>query len=162
MAYLGIALIVLLFSLIQRLDDKITTYQNEKFEEMHKSAYDWINEHTDNPAVARERKAEIDLLINSVAESSGRKYKPKDLKQVSSKKERAERVKASSNGERYISDDFAQWAIVRDSLDEPSDEIRWAYSTHTKEERREHFIQTIMSELCIPRELAEKKADKFY
>lgn len=162
MAYLGLALIIAIACLVQHFDDKMSEKQNDKIEELHAEAYAWIEENTSNPAVARERKAQIDTMVNNCVEYRGRKYSPKELKQTATKKEREARNEAELNGKQYISDDMALSALAYSTLKEPTKEELWSYMEHTDEEKREHFIGCLMRRLGISREEAEARADKFY
>lgn len=161
MTYLGIALILFIAYLIQHFDDKIGEKQNKRIEELHADAYKWIDENTSNSAVARERKAEIDTLINNCVESQGRKYSPRELKQTATKKERKARNEATASGKQYVSDDMAYAVMAYVLRDKPTAEEVWEYTEHTEEEKREHYIGCLMRKLGISREEAERKADKF-
>jgi hypothetical protein len=52
---------------IDFLDSRIGRKNNEDIERIHKEAYKWIDENTENPELARERKAEIDILMRLIS-----------------------------------------------------------------------------------------------
>ena len=162
MAYLGLFFIILIATTIQRLDDWRAERQNRAIEKMHAEAYKWIDDNTENLAVARERKAEIDMLINNNLEYRGRKYKTSELKQVTTKKEREARNEAELNGRRYISSDMAHAILADEFHGKPTAEEIWEYTEHTAEERREHYVGCLIEKLGISREDAERRADIFY
>lgn len=139
MAFFGIAMILLLVYGIEFLDSRIQKKNDKDVEELHRKAYEWVDEHTDNPVLAVQRKAEIDKMVHDTVKLKGREYHPPTLKEMTP-------------------EDLAVAVVSMD--DELSEEIRWHYSEHTEEEGREHLIQTIMKELGKTREEAEASADR--
>lgn len=161
MAYLAMAMVLLLTYLIRHADNKMQEKQDKRIEGLHKQAYGWIDANTSSVALARERKAEIDTMIHNCVEHNGRKYSTSELKQVSTKKEREARNDAELNGEHYVSSDMA-YAVIASEVYTPTAEDIWEYTEHTEDEKREHYIGCLMQKLGLSREDAERRADKFY
>lgn len=162
MAYLGIAFLFAIVFFIQLFEDKSCKKQNGKIEALHTDAYKWVDEHVSDLAVAREYKAEIDTMINDCVEHNGRTYKASELKQVTTKKERKARDEALIRGERYVSSDMAFALIASEIHGKPTAEEMWEHTEHTDDEKREHFIECLMSKLGISRDEATQRADKLY
>ena len=162
MAFFAVIMLMSFVCLLDFVEKKSCEKQTRKLEAIQANAYKWIDENTVNPAVARERKAEIDLMISNYVEYNGRKYRPQNLKQVTTIKEREARNKAWLEGKRYISKDMALAAIRLGYQEELNDIAYWDYQEHTADERREHFIECMMDKLGITRYEAEVRADNFY
>lgn len=142
MAFLGLAMILLLVYGIEFLETRAEKKNNKDIEEIHRRAYEWVDEHTDNPVLAVDRKAEIDKMIHDTAQSKGRKYTPPTLKEMT--------------GEDLVN------AVAEIQADKMTEEDLWYYEEHTEEEKREHLIQYFMRECGDTRESAELAADRFY
>jgi len=82
MAFLGLAMILLIVYGIEFLDGIIQKKNNKNIEEIHSRAYDWIDVHTDDPLLAVKRKAEIDTMVHDTVQSKGRSYDPPSLREI--------------------------------------------------------------------------------
>lgn len=162
MFYLALFFVIGFMYLVGAYEEKANKKQTERLEVMHESAYEWIDEHTDNNAIARERKALVDMLIKNCVEANGRKYSPQNIKQVTTAEERKERNKAAAEGKPYYSQDLTIGVLAYAIQQELHEDDVWHYSEHSDDEKREHFIGCMMNRLGISRDEAERKADKFY
>jgi len=142
MAFFGLAMILLIVYGIEILDGMMQKKNDKTIEEIHRSAYDWIDENTDDPMLAVKRKAEIDTMVHDTMQSKGREYNPPVLSEMSK--------------ENLIN------SIKEMMDDEATEEDRWYYEEHTEEEKREHLIQCYMRQFGDSREEAEAAADKFF
>ena len=82
MAFFGLAMILLIVYGIEFLDGRIQKKNDKTIEEIHMRAYEWIDEHTDDPLLAVKRKAEIDAMVHDTVRSKGREYHPPALKEM--------------------------------------------------------------------------------
>ena len=81
MAFFGLALILLIAYGIEFMDGRMQKKNDKNIEEIHRRAYEWVDEHTDDPMLAVKRKAEIDAMIHDTVRSKGRDYDPPSLKE---------------------------------------------------------------------------------
>ena len=164
MAYLGLAMVLLIAYIIQAIDNKVGEKSTERCEQIHEEMYEWIDEHYTGHT-AREYKAQVDATINATFKDNGREYKPSSLEQVLKGDELKERTQAEFEGN--ADDTELRNAQALDNLQELIDncpltpEQEWFYGEHTDNERREHLIASLMSRCGISREEAETRADKF-
>ena len=82
MAFFGFAMILLIVYGIEFLDDRMQKKNDKTIEEIHRRAYEWVDEHTDDPMLAVKRKVEIDTMIHDTVRSKGRDYDPPSLKEM--------------------------------------------------------------------------------
>ena len=157
MAFFGLALILLIVYGIDFFDSKIGKKNNEDIERIHKEAYEWIDKNTNDPALARERKAEIDTMVHNTVALKGREYHPPTLKEVTDERERKERRSSENKSKKsFTAKDIEK---LKELIDEYED-IKWHYEEHTEEEKHEHLVKSLMKELNLTREEAEIKAIK--
>ena len=163
MAYLGIGFILIIVYLIEWFDNRADEKHTADVERTHEQMYALIDENFSGRE-ARERKAQVDVMIGALHKDNGRDYKPKNIKQVTTAKERKMRIKAELDG--TADDTELIKAQLLDALDAgfgypDKDEDDWYYEEHTHDEKREHLIGHFISS-GYSRCEAEIKADEFY
>ena len=144
MIYIVIAIIVFLLRMIDRADRKRLERSTKAVEQAQKDWYEWIDENM-NPLAAREMKAYSETLIQDRWDSLGlADYKPTEVKQVTTKKERKARAKAYHAGETYtreLTDDEISEIAVQYMPDEA-----FKYTSgvkRTNEEIAEWYMETM-------------------
>ena len=142
MAFFGLAMILLIVYGIEFLAYRMQKKNDKTIEEIHSRAYEWVDDHTDDPLLAVKRKAEIDEMVHDTVRSKGREYHPPVLKEMTAK-------------------DFVS-AVPEMTDNEMTDDDLWYYKEHTKEEKREHLVQCYMRQFGDSREEAEAAADRFF
>ena len=100
----GIILIILIALLLDWGDAKRENKIQRNIEAAHKKAYAAIDEAYGDTIEAREHKAKMDTLVERELDKRSRRYNPKDLVQVTTAKERRERVKCERDGIKYYSE----------------------------------------------------------
>lgn len=117
MAFLGIAMILLIVLLIESLQKRIDDSYSRDIEKKHKELVDMYQ---GNPLVVRELKARAETMIHSgMKEYQDIDYKPAGIKEVTTPEERAARRKAQLAGRKYIH----EWTedqindVIKDMLD---------------------------------------------
>ena len=99
MVFFGVLVILAIAYAIRFLDNKSEEKSRREVEVVHKKMYDLIDEHFGSaPEIAREYKADADAYICGVWKELGRDYNPASVDQVTTAKERRERVKAEVDG----------------------------------------------------------------
>lgn len=99
----GIIMIIVIALLIDWLNESREKKVQSDVESAHKRAYEAIDEAYGDTIEAREYKAKMDMLVYQRLKEQRREYRPKELKQVTTKKEREERAKCESLGIDYYS-----------------------------------------------------------
>lgn len=100
MVYIGAFLIMAIAWIIGKADDRRINRSQKNCEETHAKMYALIDEHFKGyPAHARAYKADADTLIHGLWREAGRAYKPSGIREVTTAKERRERIKAIESGE---------------------------------------------------------------
>ena len=148
MIYVSILLMLFIMYGIEYLDNKREARSTKSVEETQQKLYDLIDEHFgDTPACARERKAEVDMMIKQHWDDLGREYKPENVKQVTTAEERSKRSKAMRNGTytEYRAHKLKK-AQALDAIDDAIDEKLYQYDLeHEKNSGKEYFINKCMS-----------------
>ena len=111
----GIIFLIVIALILEWLSSSKEGKIQRNIESAHKRAYEKIDEAYGDTLEAREYKADIDTLISRKLKEQNREYKPKDLKQVTTKKEREERESFDREGIRYYSQP-ASWSVLRLAL----------------------------------------------
>lgn len=100
MAFLGIAMILLIVVLIESLQKKVDDSYAKDIEKKHK---DLVDMYQGNPLVVRELKARAETMIHSgMKEYQDIDYKPSGIKEVTTPKEREARRNAQLMGKKYV------------------------------------------------------------
>ena len=164
MAYLGLAVIMIIAYTIQAIDNKVAEKSIKSCEQIHEEMYEWIDEHYTGHT-AREYKARVDATINATFRDNNREYKPLFLEQVLKGDELKERVEAEYTGnatddeliKAYAFDNIQALVDGRDLTEEED----WFYGEHTDAERYENLVETIIRKTGVDRKEAEQRADRF-
>lgn len=163
MVYIVFMLMVGIIYLIEWADDRANAQSTKATEETHKKLYALIDEHFgDSPAQARERKAEVDMIIHEHFKDIGRKYSPAAVKQVTTDKERKERFKACSEG-RYSAYKVKQFekAQVLDAIDDAIVDKMIDVERSQSGGNKEYAITKLMERQNISRDEATKRINNF-
>lgn len=100
MIYIGALMILSIAWIIGKADDRRYKRSQKACEKVHQRMYDLIDEHfAGMPAHARAYKADADTFIHGVWKEAGKDYRTTGLKEVTTAKERRERIKAVESGE---------------------------------------------------------------
>lgn len=162
MAYLGLAMILIVAYAIQAIDNRVAKKSNESCEQIHKEMYDWIDEHYTGHT-AREYKARVDATINATFKDNGREYKPLSLEQVLKGDELKERVEAEYTGNATDDELVKAYAIdnIQELIDNRNltDEEEWFYGEHTDTERFDNLVESIIRKTGVDRAEAERRAN---
>ena len=117
MAFLGIALILIIIVIIEFFQSKIDDSYAKNIEKKHK---DLVDMYQGNPLVVRELKARAETMIHSgMKEYQDIDYKPTSVKEVTTPEEREARRKAQIEGRKYVH----EWTedqikdVIRDMFD---------------------------------------------
>lgn len=99
MVFVAIGIILGIAYIIRFFDSRSEARSTARVEVTHQKMYDLIDKHfADSPELAREYKADADAYICGVWAERGREYSPTKIKQVTTSRERRERVKAENSG----------------------------------------------------------------
>ena len=164
MIYLGALLVIAIAWAIGKADNKRVDRSQRNCEEIHQKMYDLIDEHfKGSPAHAREYKADADTFINGVWKEAGKRYEPTGIKQVTTVKERRERIEAVEAG---TYDDYKAHALERaeilDAIDRAS--ARMIVESKPGNISREQGIENMAQHLTscgMGYEEARSKAENF-
>lgn len=113
----GIIMIIIIALLIDFLNETREKKVQSGIEKAHQKAYDAIDKAYGDTLEAREYKAKMDMLVDEKMKEQNREYKPKNLKQVTTKKEREERAKFDAKGVKYYSKPVIEHAAQRIAYD---------------------------------------------
>ena len=103
----GIIMIIIIALLIDWADTTREKRIQRDVENAHQRAYDKIDKAYGDTPEAREYKAKMDVLVEQIMDDKNHEYKPKNLKRVTTIKEREDRAKAGKNGVGYVSEHAA-------------------------------------------------------
>ena len=99
---------------MDKTDKKRAERSTKAVEKAQAEWYEWLDENM-HPIVAREAKAYTETYIEEYWKEQGMKYKPNELKQVTTVKERKDRAKAYKSGKPYspklTDDDYIELAV---------------------------------------------------
>ena len=163
MVYISILFILGIAYFVRFLDERDERKSKAKVEVVHQQMYDLIDEHFgDSPELAKEYKADADAYVCGVWKELGRDYTPTKVKQVTTAKERKERIKAENDGRGDIYRATKRnKAMLLDAIDnawaEAVADARMAdplFSPTVPELGRERTINEIMGTLGMNREEA--------
>lgn len=166
MVYIALLLMLAIMYGIEHADRKRKARSLASVEKTHQALYDLIDsEYGNTPAQARERKAEVDMIIHTHWNDIGRDYSPASVKEVTTKKERKERDKACNEGRysAYSAQKFSK-AQILDAIDEAIIDKMIAedpYPPCSEAEGKERAITDMMECLGISREEATKNVERF-
>lgn len=163
MIYIIFGLMVGIMTLFEKLDDRREARSYESVQETHNKLYNLIDKHFgDSPAQARERKAEVDMIIHEHWKEKGREYKPTKVDEVTTRKERKERLKACENGcySTYRAKQFEK-AKVLDAIDEAIIDKMVDIEMSQPKGSKEYAITRMMERLNISRDEATRRVDNF-
>ena len=164
MIYLGALMIVAIAWLIGKADDRRARRTQKNCEEVHEKMYALIGEHfKGHPAHIRAYKADADTFINGVWKEAGKKYEPVGIRQVTTAKERRERIKAVESGTygSYKAHELEK-AQVLDAIDRAS--ARMTVESRPNILTREQGIENMTKDLVIKgmdTDEARAKAENF-
>lgn len=158
MTLMSVVLIAVMFSVIEKKDEK----NERKIEALHKEAYGIVDKYYgDCPNLARAKKAEVDVMVHDAYAEVGRKYETKNLKEVSTAKERA----------KYKKDEYAEFNAQRARLLDLIDEIEMAsfteedlypYKKVSREDGIDRAAKKLVEVLGITYEEAHRRAARTY
>lgn len=145
MIYIIILVFFLFAKFVNYMDNKRVTRSTEAVEKAQAEWYAWIDEHM-KPIPAREVKAYTETVIAETWGDNGMEYRPKNVKQVTTAKERKERAKAYHSGKTYapkLNDD----QILELALEMiPQDKYDWANDVRSFSEDEARAIALRLNE----------------
>lgn len=163
MVYIAVGLMLAIMYGIEWLDTKRLERSTMATEETQQKMYNLIDEYFgDSPAQARERKAEVDMIIAEHWNELNREYKP-STKQVTTAGERKERNKACREG-RYSEYKIAQLkrAQALDAIDEVAVDMLTAYDiAREKIVGKDYTVSNLVNELGVSHEEATASVNRF-
>lgn len=156
-----IVIMMLVFVIVATIIDSVDTRIGERsrvlVEQDQSEYYKWLDENC-NPITAREWKAQTEVFIRDYWHSIGREYKPQNVAEVSTDKER-KAIRKGKEYERKLSEDELAYIYENISPALEAEEVE-VFAPFTFDEGKKRYADYLVSTLGISFEEAMRRVVK--